>query len=313
MTALFGATAQALSVAERRSASACGWKRREAMATPALKTVLYQQITPEIVRVAMNRPEARNAQDLQLTYDLNAAFDTATRDDDVKVIILSGEGPHFSSGHDMRGGSGATRKDFPPVGTWANFDKPGAEGPMGNEEEIFIGMCRRWRNIPKPMIAEVQGKTIAGGLMLAWICDIIVASEDAEFRDPVVGWGIPGVEYFAHPWELGHRKAREMLYTSDWVSAQDAYRLGMINQVVPRAELRGYVETMARKIAEKPLFGLKLTKEAINQTQDAQGQWNAMQAVFMMHTLAHTHWRELTGQALYTGEGASPIPGRAAR
>ena len=280
------------------------------MATPEFKTVLYQPLTPEIVRVAMNRPEARNAQDLQLTYDLNAAFDTATRDDDVKVIILSGEGPHFSSGHDMRGGSGAQRSDFPPVGTWANFDKPGAEGPMGNEEEIFLGMCRRWRNIPKPIIAEVQGKTIAGGLMLAWICDIIVASDDAEFRDLVVGWGIPGVEYFAHPWELGHRKAREMLYTSDWVSAQDAHRLGMVNHVVPRAELRAFVETMARKIAEKPLFGLKLTKEAINQTQDAQGQWTAMQAVFMMHTLAHTHWRELTGRALYTGDGASTIPGR---
>src|SRR5205823_14408696 len=118
-------------------------------------------------------------------------------------------------------------------------------------------------------------------------CDIIVASDDAEFRDLVVGWGIPGVEYFAHPWELGHRKAREMLYTADWLSAQEAHRLGMVNHVVPRAELRGFVETMAKKIAEKPLFGLKLAKEAINQTQDAQGQWTAMQAVFMMHTLAH--------------------------
>jgi enoyl-CoA hydratase len=273
---------------------------------PQLKTVRYEHVSPAIVRVTMNRPEARNAQDLQLTYDLNAAFDHANQDNDVKVIILAGEGPHFSSGHDMRGGSGATRADFAPVGTWANFDLPGAEGPMGNEEEIYLGMCRRWRNIPKPMIAEVQGKTIAGGLMLAWICDIIVASDDAEFCDLVVGWGIPGVEYFAHPWELGHRKAREMLYTSDWISAQEAHRLGMVNQVVPRAELRAFTEAMAEKIARKPLFGLKLTKEAINQTLDAQGQWTAMQSVFMMHTLAHTHWRELTGRALYLGETAPP-------
>jgi enoyl-CoA hydratase len=278
---------------------------------PEFKTVLYDHVTPEIVRVTMNRPEARNAQDLQLTRDINDAFDAANQDDNVKVIILAGAGPHFSSGHDMRGGTGLKFDDVPPVGTWANFNLKGAEGAMAREEEIYLQMCRRWRNIPKPMIAEVQGKVIAGGLMLTWVCDIIVASEDAEFRDLVVSWGIPGVEYFAHPWELGHRKAREMLYTSDWVSAQEAHRLGMVNQVVPRENLREAVETMAKKIAEKPLFGLKLTKEAINQTQDAQGLWQAQQAVFIMHTLGHTHWREVNnGMALYTGEGASAIPGR---
>ncbi len=278
---------------------------------PEFKTVLYEHVTPEVVRVAQNRPEARNAQDLQLTYDLNDAFDHANQDDNVKVIILSGEGPHFSSGHDMRGGSGATRDDFKPIGTWANFHSEGAEGAMAGEEEKYLQMCRRWRNLPKPMIAEVQGKTIAGGLMIAWVCDIIIASDDAEFRDLVVGWGIPGVEYFAHPWELGHRKARQMLYTGDWVSAQEAHRLGMVNEVVPRAELRAFVEDMAKTIAEKPSFGLKITKEAINQTQDAQGLWNAQQAVFMMHTLAHTHWRELTGRGTYAGDGAPPRPGGA--
>lgn len=276
---------------------------------PEFETVLYTDVGPGVVRVAMNRPEARNAQNLQLTYDLNAAFDAAAQDDNVKVIILSGEGPHFSAGHDMKG-SGPGFDSFKPVGTWGSFDLPGAEGPMAREEEIYLGMCRRWRNLPKPIIAEVQGKVIAGGLMLAWICDIIIASEDAEFRDLVVGWGIPGVEYFAHPWELGHRKAREMLYTSDWLSAADAHRLGMVNHVLPREELRSFTEAMAAKIAEKPSFGLKLTKEAINQTQDAQGQWTAMQSVFMMHTLAHTHWRELTGRGIYTGdEGAPRVPG----
>ena len=279
------------------------------MSDHEFKTVLYSHLTPEIVRVAMNRPEARNAQDLQMTYDLNDAFDRASQDNNVKVIILSGEGPHFSSGHDMRGGSGATMNDFKTVGTWANFDLPGAEGPMAREEEIYLGMCRRWRNIPKPMIAEVQGKTIAGGLMLAWVCDLIVASDDAEFRDLVVGWGIPGVEYFGHPWEFGHRKAKEMLFTGDWVSAQEAHRLGMVNHVVPRAELREFTENLARKVAEKPLFGLKLAKEAVNQTLDAMGQWNAMQSVFIMHTLAHTHWRELTGRGMYTGDNA-PTPAR---
>lgn len=281
------------------------------MAEPTFKTVLYEHVTPEIIRVTMNRPDARNAQDLQLTYDLNDAFDAANQDNDCKVIILAGAGPHFSSGHDMRGGTGATWGDFKPVGTWCNFGAEGAEGGMAREEEIYLQMCRRWRNIPKPMIAEVQGKVIAGGLMLAWVCDIIVASDDAEFRDLVVGWGIPGVEYFAHPWELGHRKAREMLYTGDWVDVQTAHRLGMVNQVVPREKLRETVDELAKKIAEKPSFGLKITKEAINQTQDAQGLWTAQQAVFIMHTLAHTHWREVNnGVPLYTGPGAAARPGR---
>ena len=272
-------------------------------------TVTYREQSAGVVRVAMNRPEARNAQNIQMTYDLNDAFDRANSDDEVKVIILSGEGPHFSSGHDMR--SGPEQRDLlHGVGTYQNYTLPGAEGAMAVEEEIYLQMCRRWRNIPKPMIAEVQGACIAGGLMLAWVCDLIIASDDARFRDLVVGWGIPGVEYFGHPWELGHRKAREMLYTGDWVSAEEAHRVAMVNHVVPRDELSTFTEEMANKIAEKPLFGLKMTKEAINQTLDAQGQWTAMQAVFTMHTLAHTHWREMTGAGLYTGEGADTRPGQ---
>ena len=265
------------------------------MSLPTFETVLYETPAPGVARITQNRPDARNAQNLQLTYDLNAAFDFAAAADDVKVIILAGSDPHFSSGHDLRGGGGKTHADFPVVGTWAEFSKPGAEGYMANEEEIYLQMCRRWRNIPKPTIAQVQGKCIAGGLMLAWVCDLIVASEDAAFQDPVVGFGICGVEYFAHPWELGARKAKEMLFTSDWISAEDAHRLGMVNQVVPREQLAEYTLEMAKKIATKPSFALKLTKEAVNQSTDAQGQWQAMLSVFNLHQLAHSHWAEISG------------------
>ena len=250
---------------------------------PTFDTILYEEPAPGVARLVQNRPQARNAQDLQLTYDLNAAFDHAAQDDNVKVIILAGSDPHFSAGHDLRGGSGKTHADFPVVGTWGGFTLQGAEGMMANEEEIYIGMCRRWRNIPKPTIAEVQGKCIAGGLMLAWICDLIVASDDAAFQDPVVQMGVCGVEYFAHPWELGARKAKEMLFTSDWVSAEEAHRLGMVNHVVPRAELSAFTLELANKIASKPSFALKLTKEAVNQSLEAQGQWQAMLSVFNLH------------------------------
>ena len=256
---------------------------------PEFETVLHDAPAEHVARLTLNRPEARNAQNHQLTYDLNAAFDHAAQDDDVKVIILAGADPHFSAGHDLRGNAGKTHADFPVVGTWGGFSLAGAEGFMANEEEIYLQMCRRWRDIPKPTIAQVQGKCIAGGLMLAWVCDLIVASDDAAFQDPVVAWGVPGVEFFAHPWEMGLRKAKEMLFTGDWFSADEMHRLGIVNHVVPRAELADFTLALAAKIAQKPSFGLKLTKEAINQTADAQGQWSAMQSVFTLHQLAHSH------------------------
>lgn len=240
-----------------------------------------------IARIVLNRPEARNAQNIQMTYDLNDAFDRAAADDAVKVIILSGEGPHFSAGHDLR--DAGSMDDHDTVGTWCGFDLPGAEGHMGKEEEIYLGMCRRWRNLPKPTIAQVHGRTIAGGLMLAWVCDLIVASEDATFVDPVVQMGVNGVEWFAHPWELGPRKAKELLFTADTWDAAEAHRLGMVNHVVPREQLADFTMALARRIASKPSFALKLTKESVNQTLDAMGQWTAMQAVFSMHHIAHSH------------------------
>ena len=160
------------------------------------------------------------------------------QDDAVKVIILAGNGPHFSAGHDLRpAGKNAAGVDFPPVGTWGGFAEPNAHGRFAREQEIYLQITRRWRNLAKPTIAEVHGKCIAGGLMLAWACDLIVASDDAEFCDPVVTMGVCGVEWFVHPWELGPRKAKEFLFTADVWSAEEAHRLGMVNHVVPRAEL----------------------------------------------------------------------------
>jgi len=150
-------------------------------------TLLYEAPADGIVRIVMNRPAARNAQNLEMTYELNAAFDRAVADDRVKVVILAGADPHFSSGHDLRQ-SGETKlgRDFPPISTWGGFDEPGAHGRFAREQEIYLQATRRWRALTKPTIAAVQGRCIAGGLMLAWACDLIVASDDAQFCDPVV-------------------------------------------------------------------------------------------------------------------------------
>lgn len=264
------------------------------------ETVTYEIVADGVAKIMQNRPEARNAQNNQLTYDMNAAFDKAAQDDEVKVILFGGEGPHFSSGHDLRGlGTKKLGEDFPVVGTSSGFTKGGVESRYATEQEIFMGMCRRWRDIPKPTIAMVQGKCIAGGLMLAWVCDLIIASDDAEFMDPVVAMGVCGVEYFNHPYELGIRKAKELLFTSDWWNAEEAHRLGMVNQVVPRDELESYSLTMAKKIAEKPAFALKLTKQAVNTAQNNMGQQATMDTVLALHHMCHAHYAETENLAVH--------------
>lgn len=259
--------------------------------------ILYETPATHVARLVLNRPESRNAQDTALLYELNAAFDRAAQDDAVKVIILAAAGPHFSSGHDLReGGSiGEQMAPFDIVGTWCGFGCAGAEGRMAREKEIYLGLSERWRNIPKPTIAQVQGKCISGGLMLAWPCDLIVASDDAAFSDNTVGMGVGGVEYFGHPWEVGPRKAKELLFTADWLSAEEAKALGMVNHVVPREELATFTLALAARIAEKPMFALKMAKEAVNAAEDAQGRLSAMNQAFALHQLAHSHNMQVHG------------------
>lgn len=258
----------------------------------ALQTIRYEVVEPGdhgIAVVTLDRPESRNAQNKRMTYEMNAAFDDASRRSDVKVIVLQADGPHFCSGHDMR--DTESHREFDLVSTHGGYGREGQEGHMAWEEEVYFQMCWRWRNIPKPLIAAAQGKTIAGGLMLLWVADVIVASDDALFSDPVVGMGVNGVEYFAHPWEWGARKAKELLFTGDWVTAEEAHRLGMVNHVVPAAELRPFVMSMAGRMAKRPSFALKLAKESVNQTLEAQGQWTALRSAFSLQHLAHAHNR----------------------
>jgi len=258
----------------------------------ALQTIHYDVVEPGpngIAVVTLDRPDSRNAQNKRMTYEMNAAFDDAARRSDVKVIVLQADGPHFSSGHDLR--DTESHRDFDLVSTHGGYGREGQEGHMAWEEEVYFQMCWRWRNIPKPLIAAAQGKTIAGGLMLLWVADVIVAADDALFSDPVVGMGVNGVEYFAHPWEFGARKAKELLFTGDWVDAAEAHRLGMVNHVVAGDELRPFVMAMAGRMAKRPSFALKLAKESVNQTLEAQGQWTALRSAFTIQHLAHAHNR----------------------
>lgn len=260
------------------------------------ETIRYENPVAGVARIVLNRPDRANAQNKQMTYELNSAFDRAAFDNDVKVIILAAEGRHFSSGHDLSDQTGIG--EFNSVNNWGGFDQPGVEGYMSVEQEIYLGMCWRWRNLPKPTIAQVHGKTIAGGLMLIWVCDIIIASEDATFSDPVVAFGVNGVEYFAHPWEVGVRKAKEMLFTGDEISSEEALKLGMVNRVVPNESLEEFTIDMASRIAKRPSMGLRLAKQSVNQAQDAQGLWTALQAAMSLQQLGHSNNMQVHGSLI---------------
>lgn len=267
-------------------------------ATPQFQTILYEQPAPKVARIVVNKPESRNAQSFRMLYELNDAFDIAAADNDISVIIVAANGPDFSSGHDLRDKErGQALKEYPAVTTWSGFGGKGVEGRMMPEKELYLGLSERWRNIPKPTIAAVQGRCIAGGLQLIWPCDLIVAAEDASFKINPLELGVACAEFFHEPWELGIRKAKELLFTADFFSAQEAHRLGMVNQVVPTDQLQSYTLALAEKIAEKQLFALRLAKEAVNAAQDLQGRKNSLLLGFAYHHLTHAHNQEVFGVA----------------
>lgn len=266
--------------------------------------IRYEDPAPGVARIVLARVEKHNSLNPALIFAINDAFDRALRDDTVKVIILAADGRNFSAGHDIADTveeyQQAVQDSSPGVSTWSGFLEPGAHGWYAAEKEAYLESARRIRNISKPTICAVQGKCIAGALIYAWVCDIIVAASNALFSDPVVTFGMPAVEWLGHPWELGPRKAKEFLFTSDSWNAEEAHRLGMVNHVVELEELEAFTLAMAQKIAAKPAFALKLAKEAVNKTLDIQGQMNAIDQAFSLHHLGHQQNFRLFGYGMDT-------------
>lgn len=240
------------------------------------------EVAEKIATITLNRPEVANAQNMELLNELDAAWTRAAEDDDVAVIVLRAEGKHFSAGHDLND-------------RWPSPKEITLEWIYRAESRRYLEYSLRWRNVPKPSIAAVQGRCIAGGLLLCWPCDLIVAAEDALFSDPVVTMGIGGVEYHGHTWELGARKAKEILFTGRPLTAEEAERVGMVNRVVPRDELDAEARELAEQIATMPSFGLRQAKRAVNQTLDVQGFYAAIQSVFDVHQTGHGNALSVSG------------------
>jgi enoyl-CoA hydratase len=228
-----------------------------------------------VARLSHNRPEMRNAESQELLGELDDALRKAVADPAVRVLVFDGRGEHFSAGHDLKQGA-AQRANFTVEQRWAY------------EELYYLEYALRIWDCPKPTIASVQGACIAGGFMVANMCDLIVAADDAFFSDPVCHTlGAAAVEVLIHPWVMGARKAKEMLFMGGRMSAEEAWRIGMVNKVVPRGDLEKETMAMASHIAKAEPFALKLVKRSINRTLDAQGLRAALHAHFDTHQLSH--------------------------
>jgi enoyl-CoA hydratase len=268
-------------------------------AEPAYRFITYRTIDDGLIaRVMLNRPDARNAQNRGMLVELHDALLRAEADDRVRVVVLGGTGTMFSSGHDL-GSKVATAERTPgpeqhPTMVVNGGTRDGAERLMLQEWHHFFENTRRWRNLRKITIAEVKGPVMSAGLMLMWACDLIVAAEGTTFAD-VVGTrlGMCGMEYFAHPWEFGPRKTKELMLTGDSLSVDEAHALGMVSKVFPLDELEQRTDDFARRISAVPTMAALMIKESVNQTVDNMGFHNALQACFTLHELNHSHWAQV--------------------
>ena len=241
--------------------------------------------TGDILKITVNRPEVRNAQSRLMLEEFDDALMGASDDDSVRVVIVAGAGDHFSSGHDLGSPQEMADRERRPYA-------PGIPGAYDRSRKQNLDNTLRWRDFPKPTIAQVQGYCIMGGLILATACDLIVAADDAMFSDRTVRWGGPHVQFASLPWEIGFRKAKEYLFTGDWLNAHEAERLGLVNRVVPRDKLDEETMDLARRIAMQDPFALRISKFSVNQMQDEMGFRAGVKSAFQTHALSVAYRRE---------------------
>lgn len=256
----------------------------------AYETLLLDQ-QDAVLTITVNRPEVLNAQSRLMREEFDQALAEAAEDDAVKVVIVAGAGKHFSAGHDIGSPQEKADRQRRPYA-------PGLPGEYKRTWDMNIANTLRWRDFPKPTIAQVQGYCIMGGVILATACDLIVASEDAKFCDRTVRWGGAHVQYASLAWEIGFRKAKEYLFTGDWITAQQALEWRLVNRVVPREQLADETMALAQRIAMQDPFALRLAKFSVNQMQDEMGFRTAITGAFQTYSVATAHRMAMGQDAL---------------
>lgn len=240
-----------------------------------MSAVVRYEVNGAVATITLDRPEAANAQNAQLIVELDAAFDRAEADEAVRVIVLAAAGKHFSAGHDLK-------ELFAGEEHWAAM-RSTPEGKLRHEQEMYFDKLVKIRDLRTITIAAVQGTCSAAGLMLACMCDLIVAADDARFSNPVLRMSGVGVELLVEPWELGPRKAKEFLLLAETFSAEEAERYGLVNRVVPRNDLHIEARAMADAVALVPALTAEAVKASINHMLDLMGQRESWRHHFMLH------------------------------
>ncbi len=248
-------------------------------------TTLLVDQQDAVLKVTVDRPHVLNAQSRVMREELDEVFAIAAEDDDVRVVIIAGSGDHFSAGHDLGSAEEMADREIRPL-------SPGYAGAYTRAWDLNVANTLRWRNFPKPTIAQVQGYCIMGGLILATACDLIIAADDARFADRTVRWGGPHVQYNSLPWEIGFRKAKEYLFTGDWITAEEAERIGLANKVVPREKLDEETMALAQRISMQDPLAVRLAKTSINMAQDEAGFHNGIMNSFHVYSSATGARRE---------------------
>jgi len=237
------------------------------------KHIIYQP--GKVARIILNRPRYLNAQSRLMREEMDDAFARAVDDDEVGAIVLSGAGDHFSSGHDLGTPEEMAERQERgfPTDRFGRYKRTRA---------ITLENSLRWRNVPKPTIAMVHGYCIFGGWIFAAAMDIIFASEDALF--------LPShVQYFSIPWDIGPRKAKEIMFEHRFMTAWEAYQHGLVNRVFTREKLEQETLAYAERVAENCLrdpVRIRTAKFSVNHMMDTMGYTAELEAAYQSYFIA---------------------------
>lgn len=245
------------------------------------KTVLYDE-SGHVARLTLNRPETHNVLNARMIVELDEAMKKAEADPNIHVVILRGAGPSFTSGHDLSSDpSDPLQQEFRERG------RRSVEDRFSVEEEFFLEKCLTIRNLDKPTIASIHGNVVLMGLVLAEMCDLIIAAESTRLWNPSLRHCGTGGELIMMAFDIGFRKTKEFLWTGDVIPVREAERLGLINRVVPDADLEAETLKLAERIALMPPLAVWITKRSLNKIQDFTGLSLANEYHFALHQLAH--------------------------
>jgi enoyl-CoA hydratase/carnithine racemase len=225
----------------------------------------------QVVSLVLDRPEKRNALNDDVLARLGGELRAVAQDASVHVLVLRGSGDHFCAGFDLD----TVRADEM------------SEDRMQREREQLFDPALLLRDLPMPTVAVVQGACVAAGLLFSQMCDLVIASDDAFFYNPLPRMGGVGLELLIEPWDIGVRRAKRYLFTGERIPASVALELGMITDLTTRERLAEDAEALTRRIAVMPPVTLSLLKRSLNRTQDLMGMRDSLEYHFALHHLGH--------------------------